>query len=92
MAWSKLPSEPVAVTVYPPVVPEEIFTLQLNTPEGSTVPEHAPTEAPPLIAVEIVTEGVNPLPDMLTVIPLGPWLGLSEISGVVIVKAMNASS
>jgi hypothetical protein len=42
--------------------------------------------APELIVVVTVTSGVNPLPDTVTVTPLGPCVGESVIPGVVTVN------
>ena len=80
-----------------------MFTKQSNVPAldplGTTV--HVPlgvTLAPVLIVNEIVTAppvlvvGVNPLPVTVTPTPLGPWLGVSVIVGVVIVNVACAES
>lgn len=81
VALSKLPSEPVAFTVYAveDAVPE-IVTEQLNVPDPLTVASHVVIDAPPLIVVVIVLPGVNPAPDAVAVTPLGPNAGarLSE--------------
>jgi hypothetical protein len=73
VALSKLPSDPVTVTVYgvPDAVPE-IVTVQLNIPATDTVAPHVPIVAPPPIDVEAVAPGVNPAPDTLTDTPVGP--------------------
>jgi hypothetical protein len=84
---SKLPSDPVAVTVYgvPDAVPV-IVTVQLNVPVPDTVAPHAPIVAPAPIVVVTALPGVNPVPDTTTDTPLGPCVGKSVIAGVVTVK------
>ena len=93
VALSKLPSDPVAVTVYgvPDAVPE-IVTVQLNVPVPDTVAPHAPIVAPAPIVVVTVAPGVNPVPDTPTDTPLGPCVWLSVIAGVVIVNVVVALS
>jgi hypothetical protein len=44
------------------------------------------------VNVPIVSPGVNPAPLTVTVIPFGPWVGFTEIVGVVIVKVAVAVS
>ena len=80
-----------------------IVTTQLNVPAfdplAATV--HVPlgvTLAPVPIVNEIVTApavlvvGVNPDPLTVTWVPLGPWLGVRVIVGVVIVNVACAES
>ena len=94
-AWaeSELPSEPVAVSVYVPVLPvvSAIVTTQLNVPAldplDTTV--HVPldvTLAPALIENAIVADGVKPEPTTVTWVPLGPWLGVRRIARVGVVR------
>jgi len=88
VAVSKLPSEPVAVTVYAvaDAVPV-IVTTQLNVPVPETVaPQLVVIVAPELTVVVTVTPGVNPVPETVTDAPLGPWVGVSVIAGVVTVN------
>jgi hypothetical protein len=93
VALSKLPSEPVAVTVYgvPDAVPV-IVTEQLNVPVAETVAPQLVTVAPVAIEVVMVAPGVNPVPLTVDEAPLGPWAGASEIEGVVIVNDAVALS
>ena len=94
VALSAPPSDPVAVNVY--AVADEvpaIVTVQLNVP----VPETVATQlvaivAPEPIDVVTVILGVNPLPEIVTVAPLGPCIGVSVTAGVVIVKGAVALS
>ena len=93
VAVSKLPSEPVAVTVYgvPDAVPWMV-TEQLNVPLPDTVAPQLVIVAPPEIIVAIVAPGVNPVPVAVTVDPVGPWVGASVSVGVVIVNECVAVS
>jgi hypothetical protein len=93
LALLKLPSDPVAVTVYgvTDVVPV-IVTRQLNVPVPDTVAPQLVIVAPELIVVLTVTPGVNPLPDTVTDTPLGPCVGESVIAGIVTVNGALALS
>ena len=102
VALSKLPSDPVAVTVYAAAVLDVIVTVQLKLPAEppDAVTVHAPlgvTLAPELIVNAIVTAppvsvvGVNPVPLTVTDVPLDPWLGVSVIAGVVPVNSAFAT-
>ncbi len=86
-ALSKLPSDPVAVTVYAveDAVPE-ILTVQLKPPVEFTVAPHSSIVAPLVMPVVTVWPGVNPVPDTKTDTPLGPWVGETASVGVVIVN------
>ena len=102
VALSKLPSDPVAVTVKAAAVLDVIVTVQLKSPTKppNPVTVHVPlgvTIAPELIVNVIVTAplvsvGVNPVPATVTDVPLSPWLGVSVIVGVVIVNKAVALS
>ena len=95
VALSKLPSDPVAVTVYAvdEAVPV-IVTVQLNVPVLLVSPQLVGDNVGPpeidnvteIVAVEEV--GVNPLPLTVTDVPLGPWLGVRVITG----GGINASA
>ena len=61
-------------------------TAQPNVPVPETVAPQLVIVAPELIVVVTVTPGVNPLPETVTVTPLGPWAGESVIAGAVIVN------
>ena len=102
VALSKLPSDPVAVTVYAAAVLDVIVTVQLKLPAEppDAVTEHVPlgvTLAPELIVNAIVTAppvsvvGVHPVPLTVTDVPLDPWLGVSVIAGVVPVNSAFAT-
>ena len=102
VALSKLPSDPVAVTVYAAAVLDVIVTVQLKLPAEppDAVTVHVPlgvTLAPELIVNAIVTAppvsvvGVNPVPLTVTDVPLDPWLGVSVIAGVVPVNSAFAT-
>ena len=80
VALSKLPSDPVAVTVYAvdDAVPV-IVTPQLNAPVPFAVALHSETPAPALIVSATVAPGVKPVPVTDTDAPLGPCAGLSVI-------------
>jgi hypothetical protein len=74
-AVSGPPSLPVATAGYAPVASEGTLKVQLNVP----VPEvvlvvHVcvPGVAPPNVKVVMAVFGVNPEPETLTTIPLGP--------------------
>ena len=73
VALSKLPSDPVAVSVYAvaEAVPV-IVTVQLNVPPVATTAPQLVMVAPELIVVVIVLPGVKPLPETVTDTPLGP--------------------
>ncbi|HYB79415.1 MAG TPA: hypothetical protein VEG66_06635, partial [Thermoplasmata archaeon] len=68
------------------------MTVQPNVPVPETVAPQVVIEAPELIVVVMVTPGVNPVPKTVTVTPLGPWVGVSVIAGVVIVNDAIALS
>jgi hypothetical protein len=90
---SKLPSDPVAVTVYAAAAPVTVKVQPVNVPVPVAVQTLAPPIAPPAEIVNvIVTPGVNPLPDAVTVTPLGPWVGTSAVAGVVTVYVAVALS
>ena len=58
---------------------------QVNVSAFGLPTMHGPldvTLAPVLIVKEMVTEGVNPDPAMVTWVPLGPWFGVRAIVGV----------
>ena len=80
---SKEPSEPVAVTVYAAGVLELIVTMQLNVPVPDTVAPQLVIVAPELIEAVIVTPGVNPVPEIVTAVPLEPLGGVSVTDGIV---------
>ena len=103
-AWaeSKPPSEPVANVVKPAEGPVNV-TAQLNepTPDPLPVTVQVPpgvTLAPPLIENEMVigppvlVVGVKPVPLTVAWVPVGPWLGVSVMAGVVILKGAWAES
>ena len=103
VALSKLPSDPVAVTLYAAALLDVIVTVQLKLPAElpDVVTVHVPlgvTAAPELIVNAIVTAppvsvaGVNPVPATVTDVPLGPWFGVSVIVGVVTVNEAVALS
>jgi hypothetical protein len=70
------------VNVQPLIVPVELTVHVLTDP----------SDPPALIENEMVTPGVNPLPEAVTVVPLGPLSGLSVSVGVVTWKlALEAS-
>ena len=81
-----------------------IPTVQLNVPgvpirlEETTVAPQLPMVAPVETIVVTVTVppvlvvGVKPDPLTVTWVPLGPWLGVSVIVGVVIVNDVWAES
>jgi hypothetical protein len=87
-ALSKLPSDPVAVTVVPDV-PLGTANVQLNAPVAPVVNE-------PDVQLGIVTpsntndastvETENPVPETVTVAPTGPWPGVTVIAGTVTVN------
>ena len=65
----------------------------LNVPVPVAVHALATPIDPPVVIVNaIVTPGVNPLPDAVTVTPLGPCVGTSVTAGVVIVNDAVAVS
>ena len=86
-------SDPVAVTVYAvaDAVPV-IVTAQLNVPVPEIVAPQLPISAPRLMVVVIVLVGVNPVPETVTDVPLGPCVGESVIPGVVTVNGAVALS
>jgi hypothetical protein len=93
VALSSPRSEPVAVTVY--AIPDAgpvIVTGQPKPPLAETVPGQVPMAAVPLIAMVTVASGVNPVPVTVTETPLGPWVGVKEIIGVVMVNDAVALS
>ncbi len=93
VALSKAPSDPVAVTVYAAAAPLTVNVQPLNVPVPVAVHTlAAPTVPPAEIVNAIVTPGVNPVPDAVTVTPLGPRVGVSVTAGVVIVNVAVALS
>ena len=74
-----------------------IVTVQLNVPVLLVSPQLVVESVSPdsgvsvieIVAVEEV--GVNPVPLTVTDVPLGPWLGVSVIVGVVIVNEAVAT-
>ena len=84
VALSKAPSDPVAVTVYAAAAPLTVNVQPLNVPVPVAVHTLAAPIVPPGEIVKvIVTPGVNPLPDTVTVAPLGPCIGTSVMEGAV---------
>ena len=88
------PPVSVAVTVEP-LAPEGTEKAQLNVP----VPliDMDPGEQEEMVTVSKTSDFsddpmVNPVPETVTVDPSGPWLGVSVIVGVVIVKPAEATS
>ena len=69
-----------------------IVTVQLNVPVPETVAPQLEIVAPELIEVVTATPGVNPVPETVTVTPLGPWVGVSVIVGVVTLNVALAWS
>ena len=69
-----------------------IVTVQLNVPVPETVAPQLVIEAPELIDVVINLPGVNPVPETVTDVPLGPCVGERVIPGVVTVKGAVALS
>ncbi len=93
VALSEPPSDPVAVTVYVAAAPLTVNVQPLNVPAPVALHELADPIVPPAVIVNVIaTPGVNPLPDAVTVTPLGPCVGVSEITGVVIVNGAVALS
>jgi len=93
VALSKLPSDPVAVTVYVTADPLTANVQLLNVPVPVAVHELADPIVPPVVIVNvIVTSGVNPLPDAVTVTPLSPCVGVSANVGTVTVNVPVAAS
>jgi len=84
VALSKLPSDPVAFTVYAvaDAVPV-IVTTQLNVPVPETVAPQLVIVAPELIVVVTALPVLNPVPETVTDAPLGPCVGVRVIAGVV---------
>lgn len=68
------------------------MTEQLNAPVPITVAPQLPMVAPAAIVVLTMTPGEKPVPDMVTEVPVGPWLGRRLIDGVVTVKTAVARS
>jgi hypothetical protein len=72
--------------------------VQLNVPVllvspqlvGESVSPDSGVSVIEIVAVEEV--GVNPVPATVTVVPLGPWLGVSVIVGVVTVNEAFATT
>jgi hypothetical protein len=77
--------------VYAAAVPL-IVTEQLNDPSEATVGEQAEIVPPVLIDVVMVALGVNPVPVTPTDTPVGPWVGLNTMPGLVIVNGALALS
>jgi hypothetical protein len=93
VALSKLPSDPVAVTVYAAAAPLTVNVQPLIVPVPVAVHALAAPIVPPAEIVNvIVTPGVKPLPDTVTVTPLRPCVGTSVVAGVVTVKDAVALS
>ena len=98
VALSKLPSDPVAVTVKAAAVLDVIVTVHSSVPAPLVSPQFvvdnvAPLEIDSVIEIVAVEEvGVNPVPLTVTDVPLGPWLGVSVIAGVVTVNEAFATT
>ena len=75
-----------------PGVPELMVTVHENVPAAVIVAPQLEILAPDPIEVVTVRPGVNPVPDTVSETPLGPWVGASEIAGVVTVKSAVAAS
>jgi len=91
VALSKLPSDPVAVSVYAAAAPLTVNVQPLNAPAAVAVHALADPIVPPAVMVKAIdTLGVNPLPDAVTATPLRPWIGTGVTVGVVIVKVAVA--
>lgn len=58
-----------------------IVTAQLNDRPGATIAPQVVIDPPVPIVVVIVAPGVNPIPEIVTEVPLGPWFGVSVIAG-----------
>jgi hypothetical protein len=58
-----------------------MLNRQENVPSPATIGLHAVFEAPVLIVVAIVTPGVKPDPTTDTLLPDGPWVGVSTMVG-----------
>jgi hypothetical protein len=69
-----------------------IVTEHVNPPVELTVAPQLVIVAPEPIEAVTVVPGVNPLPEMWTSTPLGPWPGPTEIVGAVTVKVAVALS
>jgi hypothetical protein len=96
---SKLPSDPVAVTVYavdeavPVIVTVQLIVPVLLVSPQLVVDNVAPLEIDSVTEIVAVEEvGVNPVPATVTNVPLGPWLGVSVIVGLVPVNVAVAVS
>jgi len=92
VALSKLPSEPVAFTMYVAGVEDVIVTVQENAPPAVTEAPHAEMVAPEPIVVVIDEAGVKPVPDTSTPTPVGPCDGESTIEGTVTWNVVDALS
>ncbi|MGD0588659.1 MAG: hypothetical protein ABSA63_07725 [Thermoplasmata archaeon] len=93
VALSRLPSDPVAVTVYVTADPLIVNEQPLYAPVPVAEHELADPIVPPVVIVNvIVTSGVNPLPDAATVTPLSPCVGVSANVGMVTVNVPVAAS
>ena len=93
VALSKLPSDPVAVTVYG--VADAVPVTRhgaAERPGPGTVAPHAPIVAPAPIVVVTVAPGVNPVPETPTDTPLGPCVRVSVTPSVVMVNVAVALS
>jgi hypothetical protein len=87
------PPTSVAVTVEPDV-PTGTRNVQLNAPtafEFSEPEEQLATVTPSKTREARVLDTENPVPATVTVEPVGPWLGVTEIAGVVTVNAPTAT-
>ena len=71
-----------------------VTAVHVNVPAELTVAPHVDDESVAPVAIDsaIVTPGLNPVPDTTAETPVGPWLGVSVIVGVVIVKPAEATS
>jgi hypothetical protein len=83
------PPGSVAVTVVP-AVPLGTLNVQLNVPVAPVVSD--PTVQLVIALLSKVkdasaVETENPVPETVTVAPMGPWVGLTVIAGVVTVNA-----
>lgn len=69
-----------------------MVAVQLKVPVAETVAVQPEIVAPALMEALIEAPGVNPVPDRVTVAPLGPCVGATETAGAVTRKDEVAAS
>ncbi len=72
---------PLTVIVYGPTATLPVTKLAVIVPPAPTVQAEVPTTLPVPVTVHVVSATLNPVPEMFTSVPDGPWTGVSVMAG-----------